>query len=300
VICDHDDLDAITPLVDAAFRGLRPAQGEDGYWPRTRDWLEWRDLRGAGVVWHREPAGTWTVGQPSALSGRMPPKDLYSLRVAGEDGRPDDKAFPFSTWAGMLARARRILREAAAAPWLEAAEVRALLGHVTETADLARLPDLGAALRAAGCAHPMILGALAAGVEPARSVWVIELLAGLDQGTFLKRHFGTSPLATARTFELDLTVPVRGRAGADRELFAEIGRALREQDLGYAETSGGSMVKDAATGEYVAESSSLDIMIRDDLDAGVSLISEVLRRHGGLDGVRLTHAAHPHTELGLT
>ncbi|BBH71749.1 hypothetical protein ACTI_84340 [Actinoplanes sp. OR16] len=81
-----DDLDAITPLMDAAY---------DVPWPTTRDWLDRADFRDQATTWRQDEAGNWTVDQDDA---QKPERALYSLRRPGG-------SFPFAAWRRLLAAA---------------------------------------------------------------------------------------------------------------------------------------------------------------------------------------------------
>ncbi|WP_328476087.1 hypothetical protein OHA21_21000 [Actinoplanes sp. NBC_00393] len=91
-----DDLDAITPLMDAAYGPPPPGAT---FWPRTRDWLHSADGRHDGVRWQRDAAGNWTVDQEE---GADVDRTLYSTR------RPDGE-FPFAAWQQLLSAAESTL-----------------------------------------------------------------------------------------------------------------------------------------------------------------------------------------------
>ncbi|MEU4620631.1 hypothetical protein AB0G04_11720 [Actinoplanes sp. NPDC023801] len=91
-----DDLDAITPLMDAAFGPPPPGAG---FWPRTRDWLHRADGRPHGIVWRPDAAGDWAVDQAETANVT---RDLYSVRRPGS-------AFPFAAWRELLTAAEETL-----------------------------------------------------------------------------------------------------------------------------------------------------------------------------------------------
>lgn len=284
-----EDLDAITPLLTAAFHRLRPDR-IDGYWPTARDWLDWRDLRDTGVTWHRDENGNWTVDQQSEHS-----RDLYSMRIMPEDGAQDGEYFPFAAWTALFDQARRTLAHALDHPWRTTPEVQRVLRQITDDADLSHAPRLGRALRNAGCDHPALLTPLTTeSADPAELCWIIEELAGLDRGDLVRRHFGTSPLASARTFELSLHLDVLGRPDRyARDVAADIDLALRDGELGRAELDGSTMRAD----DHVTIGAHLTIWVRDDLDRAVAAIAGVLREHTAPAGTRLTQVHPLHTEL---
>ncbi|MER6945845.1 hypothetical protein ABT294_17615 [Nonomuraea sp. NPDC000554] len=284
VLDEQDDLDTVTPLLDAAFRMLRPGP-RDGVRPETRDWFELRDLRGTGLRWTAGPDGHPAVEQTHTGAVARP---LYSLRT------PDSADFPFAAWAALLDRARQILATATADPSLDDPAVRAALRRCTATRGYAHLAPLAEALRAAGGAQPVLLRALDEPVSRAESCWAVEVLAGLPQGALVKRWFGLSPLSTARSWELSLTLAIEGRAAEhSRVLTSDLAGALKEAGLGGAEIAGGSSRR-AADGTSVDVSTAVDVLVRDDLARGVSLISEILRRHDAAATAELRHTSPPY------
>jgi hypothetical protein len=92
VLDGADDLDRITPMMDAAF-GPAP---EPVWWPSTRNWLCKADGRHDGIAW-AEHGEDWTVDQ--VREGGVD-RYLHSLRRAGGD-------FPFAAWRGLLTAAER-------------------------------------------------------------------------------------------------------------------------------------------------------------------------------------------------
>ncbi|MDQ0364590.1 hypothetical protein [Catenuloplanes indicus] len=91
-----DELDAITPLLDAAFGP--PPPGAD-YWPSARGLVHRIDARHDGVRWRRTGTGDWTVEQGE---GDGVDFALYSTRGPGGD-------FPFADWRALLAAAEATL-----------------------------------------------------------------------------------------------------------------------------------------------------------------------------------------------
>ena len=220
VLGPDDDLDAITPVVDAAY-GPRPAAAT--WWPRTRDWLHRADGRDHGVTWQRNEAGDWTVGQDEAASVD---RDLYSLRRPGAD-------FPFAAWRELLAAASATLA--------------------------------GAALPAPG--------------NPVEQCWVDEVRTGAPPGSLIAARFGPSPLRGSRRYQLHLDVPRSDAAG----LCVDLDRTLRDADRGGAGLIGTTNLgRDTPGLSFV-------VSIVDDLDAGVALTREVLRRHTTSPLSKLTH-----------
>ncbi|WP_433789016.1 hypothetical protein [Actinoplanes sp. CA-252034] len=101
VLDAHDDVEAIGPVMDAAFGP--PAPGA-AWWPTADRWLSKADGRRDGIVWQRDENGDWAVDQAdSAATGR----DLHSVR------RPGSK-FPFAAWRALLAAAESTVAQAGA------------------------------------------------------------------------------------------------------------------------------------------------------------------------------------------
>jgi hypothetical protein len=205
VVLDHNDnLDAITPLMDAAF-GPPPTRHIEAdpmtptltidfplpvpaatWWPRTRDWLHRVDGRYSGVAWHQNEAGTWTVDQDDSIEVN---RYLYTLR------RPNGE-FPFVEWRNLLAAAENTLEA----------------------------------------------GNLPTPSSPAEQYWTDEERAEVPRGSLLADRFGPSPLRESRCYVLTLKLPVEGRSNAYAyAVRTDLDRTLREADRGWAETSGATL-----------------------------------------------------------
>jgi hypothetical protein len=209
VVLDHgDDLDAITPLIDAAFGPPPPPRVTTDpmaptlpidfgppvpvpvWWPRTRDWLHRVDGRHSGVAW-RQDAGTWTVDQDDSVKVD---RGLYSLRRAGGE-------FPFAAWRDLLAAAETTLAT----------------------------------------------GELPAANGPAEQCWIDEERAGLPRGSLVTARFGPSPLRGSRLLGLDLDLDLGNRSNAYGDAVrVDLDRTLHDADLGWAQLSGSSTAPDGA------------------------------------------------------
>ncbi|WP_125629520.1 hypothetical protein [Nonomuraea sp. WAC 01424] len=281
VLDEQDDPDVITPLMDAAFQLVRPRPGT-GLRPETRDWFELRDLRGCGLRWTTGDNGCLAVEQADPDSA---PHDLYSLRTPGSSD------FPFAAWTALVNRAEQILAGATAAPSLRAPAIRTALDRCTTAEGRAHLEPLAAALQTAKAVHPVLVRALTEPVSRAESCWAVETLAGLPGGTLVKQWYGPSPLAGAQSWELCLTLATQDRpAEHARLLISDLNDALKQEGLGRAEITGGTTRRDAL-GRQVNVSTSAAILVRDELPRGLSLISQILRRHNAADTAELRHAA---------
>lgn len=205
VVLDHgDNLDAITPLMDAAF-GPPPSPGMKTdpmmptlpidfgppvpvatWWPRTRDWLHRVDGRHSGVAWRQDDARTWTVDQDLSVDVD---RYLYSLRRPGGE-------FPLAAWRDLLIAAETTLA----------------------TGDL-----------------PTPSG-------PAEQCWTDEERAELPRGSLIAERYGPSPLRDSRRYRLELELPVEGRSNAyAHAVRIDLHRTLREADRGWAEMSGSTL-----------------------------------------------------------
>ncbi|WP_344959073.1 hypothetical protein [Actinomadura miaoliensis] len=288
---ERDDPDTIAPLVDAAFRLVRPQDGDDGGGVRseTRDWYELRNLSDAGLRWTTTPGGHPAVAQDDRVDADAL---LYSLRS------PDNEEFPFAEWAALTERAEQIVTDAASAALLSVPDVRDALERCTAPRGHRHVAALAEALRAAGCVHPVLLRAFEEPVSRAESCWAVEVLAGMPQGTLVKRWFGRSPLADARSWNLALTIDHEGRSDPSVKLAEELHDALQRAGLGGAEIGGGT-ARQTSDGGSQWVSTRLDVQVRDDLEGGVALIREALRRHDATDIASLRHSAAPYEPVPL-
>ncbi|WP_329572991.1 hypothetical protein [Streptomyces sp. NBC_01361] len=279
-LAEGDDLDRVTPLVDAAFGLMRPGdgEGEGGVRAETRDWFELRDLRGTGVVWTSRADGHRAVDQHS--DDGLP---LYSLRA------PDSEDFPFAAWSALLAHARERMGAPAGDRTLRAPAVRQALDRCTAPDGYEHLAALADALSAAGYTHPVLMRAVAQPSHRAEACWAVETLSGLPQGELVPRWFGSSPLSGSESWRLSLTLP-----GAERpwrfgqQVAEELSTALQEAGLGRAEV-GGSMSR-LEGGGYVHVEDHLELLIRDDLALSVTIIARILHRHRAAKTATLRHA----------
>ncbi|MFI8183338.1 hypothetical protein OG539_02410 [Actinacidiphila glaucinigra] len=280
-LADNDDLDRVTPLVDGAFALTRPSAREARPRPETRAWSDLRNLAGTGLEWSVRPDGHDAVDQRG--TDGLP---LYSMRT------PDSQEFPFAAWSALLTRARESVSALAQDPALARPGVRQALDRCTAPDGHGHLPALAGALATAGYTHPVVMRAVEKPVHPAEACWVVETMSGLPQGELVSRWFGRSPLSGSETWRLSLHVPVLGRAPRlGQEIAEALDAALRTSDLGHAEVGGSSMRME--NGIYVHTSSSVDVLIRDDLTGGVGVISRVLHDHDAAQTATLHPAGKP-------
>ncbi|GAA1656594.1 hypothetical protein [Actinoplanes couchii] len=106
------DLDAVTPLMDAA---AGPS--------RTRDWRHRADGRHNGITWASNEAGAWTVEQDES---KYTDRALYSTRTPNGD-------FPLAAWQQLLTAAESTLATATALPngaWADEEHTKAPRGSL--------------------------------------------------------------------------------------------------------------------------------------------------------------------------
>lgn len=274
VLDEDDDLDAVVPYLDAAFRLVRPGKGR-GVRPETRNWFEAHDPRGAGLAWVPGPDGVPAVTE----RGDGGTAALYTLRA------PDSTAFPFAAWAGLLAEAEEHVAAAVRHAALSDPAVRQALKRAVSRRGHTAVGPLAEALRAAGYAQPVLLRALADPVSRAEACWAVAALAGVPSGTVAKRWFGRSPLTEARSWDLALRIAVPDPVV---HLAEALDGVLRKAGLGSAEIAGGG-----------SDHTFLDVLVRDDLDRAALLVAEALDRHGLTAAARLHHASPPHEPVAL-
>ncbi|NGO75241.1 hypothetical protein G6045_06040 [Streptomyces sp. YC504] len=285
---EEEDLDAITPLVDAAFAAVRPSSRVVSVREETRDWFDLRDLRGTGIEWTVRPEGCRAVAQHDR--GRMP---LYSLREPASD------EFPFAAWSRLLGRATELLDAVRADSAVHTPHVQTALERCTEPDGHQHLGPLADALSWANFCHSALLRAVSEPVALVEAAWAVETLAGLERGKLTAAWFGASPLASSRSWRLSLTLPAAGRPWRFAQEFAgELSADLQEAGLGMAEISGSTSVP-GEHGGYVHHSDDLDVLIRDDLPSGVQAISRLLHRHQAAETAVLKHDETPFEHIPL-
>ncbi|MFG3304908.1 hypothetical protein [Streptomyces wuyuanensis] len=227
-LTEDDDLDAITPMVDAAFSAVAPAAANDAVPPgaagvrvETRDWFDLRDLRGTGIEWTLRSDGCQAVTQHDR--DRMP---LYSLRG------PESVEFPFAAWSGMLAHATELLHSVRTSPALHLPEVRACLDRCAGSNGHRHIGSLASALSQAGFDNTVLLRALSHPVVLVEAAWAVETLAGLELGELVAAWAGASPLAGSGSWRLSLTLPAAGRPWRFAQKFTgELSAALQAAGL---------------------------------------------------------------------
>ncbi|WP_307874975.1 hypothetical protein [Frankia nepalensis] len=254
----RESLDAVSPVLDAAFRLARPRPGH-GLRRETRSRLEWP--RRPGITWVTRPDGHLAV--KDERDPDWPP--LYSYRKA------EAKHFPFDVLSGLFDAARAtVAAVAAAAPRTEPA-VRSALDAAIRDQDASALAD---ALRDAGYdddawhGNAVVLRALEAPTEPVETAWVLEVLSGAPQGSVIARWFGESPMHHLRMWELELRLVgaresrIRIRTGLNKFMYSGV------LFVGPMHAGGEDEVR-------------MPVVVgRDDLPAALAAIREVLAQHG--------------------
>lgn len=122
----------------------------------------------------------------------------------------------------------------------------------------------------------------------AEACWAAETLSGLPQGELMARWFGPSPLAGSESWRLSLALPGAERPWRfGRQVAEEFDTALQEAGLGRAEVGGTTSRPEG--GAYVHGEDRLDLLIRDDLSRGVTIIARVLHSHRAAETATLRH-----------
>jgi hypothetical protein len=127
-------------------------------------------------------------------------------------------------------------------------------------------------------------GPLPAPESDAERHWVEETATGVPRGSLIAARYGASPLRDSRRFRLALNLP--GSDSYAAAVCTDLDRTLREADRGTATVAG-------STSGGGHTSALIDIDVVDDLDAGVTLIREILRRHSPGPDARLSHRRVP-------
>ncbi|WP_106410499.1 hypothetical protein [Pseudofrankia saprophytica] len=229
-----ESLDAVSPVLDAAFRLVRPQPGH-GLRSETRSRLKWPPPK--GTTWVTRPDGHLAV-----TNSGWPPLNSYRT--------PEAEHFPFGVLAGLFDAARATVAAVAAAAPLTEPAVRSALEVAIRDQDVSALAN---ALRDVGYGddieydddafyvedawhgNAVVLRALEAPTEPVETAWVLEVLSGAAQGSVIARWFGESPMHHLRLWELDLRLVNVGRSfarirnGLEKlersEVLARVGRA---------------------------------------------------------------------------
>ncbi|WP_007513476.1 hypothetical protein [Pseudofrankia saprophytica] len=250
-----ESLDAISPVLDAAFRQVRPRPG-DGLRPETRTLLERPPL--PGITWVTRPDGHLAV-----TAERDPKKGfLHSYRT------PETTTFPFDVLSGLLDAAEATATQVAAAAPLTDIAVRSALDAAIRDQDTAPLAD---AFRHTGYGNEVVLRALESPTDPVETAWVLEVLSGTAQGTIITRWFGASPLHHLHRWDLELRlVTTNGEQRPTAPIRTHLKRLVRSGVLTHVDAYGGTTYPDGR------DETRLHVVVRDDLPAAAAAIREVL------------------------
>ncbi|HKB35680.1 MAG TPA: hypothetical protein VKD72_04450, partial [Gemmataceae bacterium] len=132
-------------------------------------------------------------------------------------------------------------------------------------------------------------------LEPARASWVLELLLALPPGSVIKRHFGPTKRKQHTHYRLALHIPI---ASGWSSFAIALREALDEEGLGSAEIIGSSSRVDAQ-GRQTDETVTVEVRVRDDLEGGIRIIRDVLRRTQAPQGTTLTLTEPEHRPIPL-
>ena len=126
-------------------------------------------------------------------------------------------------------------------------------------------------------------GPLPIAENEAERCWIEEVRAGLPYGSLIAKHFGPSPLRGSRRHLLTLHLPVDGQPLTyAQHLRSALNRALREADLGWADSSGSTIQPGKGLTEVRFE-----VAIVDDLGSGLALVKDILRQNNAEPGAEL-------------
>ncbi|WP_106410446.1 hypothetical protein [Pseudofrankia saprophytica] len=258
-----ESLDAISPVLDAAFRLARPRPG-DGLRPETRTLLD--TPLAPGITWVDRADGYRAV----TVQGDPTSDHLQSPRS------PTSEDFPFALLSELLAAATATVAAVAAATCLRNPAVRSTLDTAIHDQDPAPLAD---ALRNAGYDDAVILRALESPTDPVETAWVLEALSAAPQGSIIARWFGASPLHHLRRWDLTL----RLAAAREVDLYTpSIMIKVHVEQLVPSAVLTFDLAHDRQRSGEPAEMG-LSVVVRDDLPAALAAIRESLAQ--GFPGV---------------
>lgn len=260
-ICVGDDVSAVLPLLDSAWRQVPAVRPE-----AATSHIESLDHRSHGFVWSETDRGHM-IDQDEATR-RAQRFDLYSLRRNGSED------FPFEAMEQLRTSARQTIASTFG-PWLEGdrgGEVARLAEVAFTEADLTILPELHTALEQSGCTNSTVLDACAAGADPVAAAWVIESIVGGDPGALIRRGVGGTTRVIRTPHSLELVLP--GPSSPDWRVWG-LDERLRDLGIGSASPST-SLSRDRGDGVIEVVESQASIKVRGDLGAAVAVIREVL------------------------
>jgi hypothetical protein len=278
-ICVGDDVDVIHPLLESAWRSLGVFDER-----QIGRQVDRYDRRQARFIWRQYDETGWALEQDEEARG-SPVFYLYTLRSA------DNASFPFREWNRMVDQARRTCERAVDPNWLRAnrGEVADLAQRVVESGDLGSTSSLAHALVHAGCEHRVLLDALRPPVDRARACWVIELLLGIEPGSFIRRHFGESSRPMRILYRFRIEIPTHTETfslplGSDARFAEVVDRALHEADLGDASVSGSTSSYSRDHTQVRLEIAHISATVRNDFDSGIRILRDSLRLAAAPEG----------------
>ena len=212
-----ESLDAISPVLDAAFRLVRPRR-ESGLRRETRSRLELPPR--PGLRWVNRPDGQVAVTEHDDQGRRQ----LNSYRT------PESTRFPFGVLSRLFDAAKTTVAAVASAAPLTHPAVRSALDVAIRDQDASALAD---ALRDVGYGddiehdvdafhvdgawygNAVVLRALEFPTEPVETAWALEVLTGASQGSIIASWFGESPMHHQRMWDLELRLANVGSSYAE-------------------------------------------------------------------------------------
>jgi hypothetical protein len=266
-ICQGDDVNVIIPMLEEAWESLGFTSAD------VVERIENIDKRNASFSWTRDADRGWTIGRSEGHGY------VDSLRLATND------EFPWQPMAEMLTLAGRTYAEARDPKWLtwHSGTVMNLALQVADTGDLQEAGVLADALEDCGGCPESILQALRQSRYPVRAWTAVEWITGVQAGSLIERWMGPTSYVQPIRHPLALYVPVfplddHFPERLTRRIVVALNAALEAGRRGVAFHQGSESSQDTATPPITPQTDHVSIVVRNDLDAGLAIIAEVLAR----------------------
>jgi hypothetical protein len=178
----EDDPAEVHAVLEAAYRSLRrdvPPAGPGG--PEQAPLPFFDDA----AWWPLPPAQSAQVLDEGTIA------TLLTAGSAGPDVRGTSR-FPTHDLTEAVRQARTRLSRLPHEPWFDDA-VLPLAWRIAASGDLGPVSELLGTLTESGCDHPTVLDALSEPMIAVEACWMVEALAGVEQGTLLRRHLVGGP-----------------------------------------------------------------------------------------------------------
>lgn len=255
-LAKNDDAEAVRPLLEAAWQPLdMPA------W-RTNWRIDQRDAREAEFEWKYAKQQGWTASQE--MHGAW-----LTKRVLLSSRKSTNQTFPFSVLADYFDAAKKCYANARDPRWDQwnQGAVRDIAQRIFDDRDLTSAPVLADALEDAGETNDAIIDALRDISNQARQCCMVELIADVPRGAFLKRYFGKPWVPAKKGCWLIIASPATHTQPVVEALNGQL--AMTQQ--GVLRGSTGASIGDPSTDRIY-----LDLIC--DLDSGLAMVSAILRQ----------------------